>query len=84
MDIVKYGSITVKTNHVNFKEVHTVTTVTERKPVENAKDVLAEFLKHLDRYKTGEIHNIGIQVVEKDDKPQFVDLTYSKRETIAN
>jgi DNA-binding protein Fis len=82
MDIIKYGSITIKTNHVNFKEAHTTTTYTERRPVETSKDILTEFLKHLDRHKTGEVHNIGLQVIEKDNKPQFVDLTWSVR-TIA-
>lgn len=84
IDLVRYGSIVIKTNHVNYKQALKETTVTERISVRDTKDILAEFLKHLDRYKLEDIHNIGLQVIEKDNKPQFVDVTWSKRETIAN
>lgn len=81
-DIIRYGSVTTKVNHVDFKQTHSVTTYTERKAVKNYKDVLAEFLKHLKRAESGEIYNISFKVIEKDSQPRFVDLSWDIISTI--
>lgn len=82
MDIIRYGSVTTKINHVDYKQTHTTTNYTERHPIKNYQDALALILKHIERAETGEIHNIGMVVVEKDTLPRFIDLSWSINSTL--
>lgn len=47
--------------YANFGTVKRVTLLTETLHVKDDKEILAEFLKLLDRQKTGEIDLIGLQ-----------------------
>lgn len=77
---MRYGkqmTISVKGNVVQYDEekyhdwakAYTITRYSESVQVRNENDVHAEFLKLLDRHKTGEICDIGIYTyTDKDGK----------------
>lgn len=75
--MIQFGSTTVTTKHVNYEDVRKITVYTERHSVKDHKDVLSEFLKLHKRYKDEGLHEIGFKLIEKDGKPQFVDLIWS-------
>lgn len=77
MSIIKYGRVVVETAHVDYKQVRRTVKYTERVAVKSKKDVLKEILAHHKKYLDEEISNIGIQVVEKNGQPQFVDKIWS-------
>ncbi len=58
------------------------TDIVERVPVKDATAIHAEFLKLLDLYIKGGIESIGVQTVDRDHKPQFLDKYWTVREEI--
>ena len=51
-------------NITNYNTVKSITSFTESTKVSNAQQALAEFLKLMDRYSTGDIMSPGIQLLE--------------------
>lgn len=84
MDIVRYGSVTTKTNFVDYNNTHTITTVTERFAISDFKEALAHILKHVKRAESGEISNVSVKIIEKEGLPCFIDLSSDTISTIQN
>lgn len=53
--------------YANFDTVKKITVYTETVRIKDDKDILAEFLKLLDRQKAGEIDLIGLQCLRNPD-----------------
>lgn len=69
MTIERSGDIVSVTEQViaHHSIVKRVTQVTETVPVEDEKEALAQFLKLLDRQKSGEIDQVGIQCLRNPE-----------------
>lgn len=69
MVIKRDGNITTAHEEVyaNFDTVKQVTVFTETVRIDDDKDILAEFLKLLDRQKAGEIDLIGLQCLRNPE-----------------
>ena len=77
---IRYGKVTTEISRCDYKDTKTVVTYTERIPVENEQDILSAFLRLHKNYKSENLHNIELKLIEKNDKPQFVDISWSEIE----
>ena len=75
--MVKYGTETKAETYVDGRLVRTVEIFTEKVPVKNQTDVIREIIKHYKNYTDNDLHNIEFKLIEKDDKPQFIEKSYS-------
>lgn len=69
-------------NLVNSQEASKFTDFIERVPVRNITDIHAEFLKLLDLYAKDEVKAMGVQLIERSGKPQFLDKYWTVYEEI--
>lgn len=80
MTIDRQGDVVTSTERmiVNWQNVKQTTICTEIVRVHDDKQILAEFLKLLDRMKAGEIDHIGLQVVSsKHNESVRIEKTWS-------
>ena len=69
-------------NVIDGKEVGKFQDNIERIPVQSIMEMHAEWLKMLDLYTKGEIKTIGVQLIERAGKPQFLDKYWTVYEEI--
>lgn len=75
---MRFGRITITKNIHESEEASTTTSYTERIKIESHADLLAEILKALDKYKKAEINQLKFDIIEKQNKPQYIEVSYCK------
>jgi len=87
---IRYGKATMSVTQDGVTEISTVAihdytpqqqkvSYEERKQVSNDKEILAEFLKFMDTYRTGTIKEPVFRIVEKNNQPHFVVMEWSNK-----
>lgn len=87
--MIRYGKVIESIQEGNITTISTVaihdyeekvrhTAYIERFSVHDDKDILTEFLKMMDKYKRGDMREPGFKIIEKKNKPHFVDVNWSE------